>query len=132
MFCVTNADPNEIDELVKIRTWSASCYEFAHFTDEELADGIMTVHATINGWTRQQLIERIASERARRKDIKEVWSLWDYKPSKVDLARALWPTLERKIQRRLGDMEAPTPEIAEIVYEAYITVARQEHGASLS
>lgn len=118
---VTDADPKELDELVKIHTWSASCYEFAHFTDEELADGIMTVHSTINEWTREQLIERIASERARRKDIKEVWSLWNYKPSKVDLARALWPTLERKIQQRLMDTKAPTPEIAEVVFEAYIT-----------
>jgi hypothetical protein len=126
---VTDADPNEIDELVKIRTWSASCYEFTHFTDEELADGIMAIHATINGLTRKQLIKRIASERARRKDIKEVWSQWDYKPSKVDLARALWPTLERKIQQRLADARSPTPEIAEIVYEAYITAQQWRYSS---
>jgi hypothetical protein len=45
------ANPAEVEGLIRICTWSASCYEFAHFTDEELADGIMTVHTTIGGWT---------------------------------------------------------------------------------
>jgi hypothetical protein len=121
---VTNPKASEIDELVEIRTWSASCYEFAHFTNEELADGIMAVHTTINGLARDQLISRLAAERGRRKDIKAVWSQWEYTPSKVKLAHALWPTLERKIQQRLADANAPVPEIAEIVYEAYIIAQR--------
>jgi hypothetical protein len=121
---VTNANPSEIDELVAIRTWSESCYEFAHFNDEELADGIMEVHTTINELTRDQLIDRLKTERLRRKDIKEVWSLWDYKPSKVELAKALWPILERKIQQRQVDETAPTPEIAEVIWEAYIIAQR--------
>jgi len=37
---VTAADPAEVDALVRIRTWSESCHEFAHFTDDELADGV--------------------------------------------------------------------------------------------
>jgi hypothetical protein len=121
---VMNANPSEIAELVKIHTWSAPCYEFAHFTDEELADGIMAVHTTINGLTRDQLVEAIATERRRHKDIKEVWSLWVPKPSKVELARALWPTLERKIQQRLADDNAPVPEIAGVIWEAYIVAQR--------
>jgi hypothetical protein len=121
---VTNANPSELDELVAIRTWSESCYEFAHFSDDELADGIMEVHSTINGLTRDELIDRLKVERRRRKDIKEVWSLWDYKPSKVELAKALWPTLERKIQQRQVDETAPTPEVAGVIWEAYI-IAQQ-------
>jgi antitoxin component HigA of HigAB toxin-antitoxin module len=121
---VMNANPSAIDELVQIHTWSASCYEFAHFTDEELADGIMAIHTTINGLTREQLIEAIAAERGRQKDIKEVWSKWDYKPSKVRLARTLWPVLEGKMKQRLADPNAPVPEIAQVVYGAYI-IAQQ-------
>lgn len=117
---VTNPKPTEIDELVQIRTWSESCYEFAHFSDDELADGIMAIHTTINGLRRDQLTSRLALERGRGKDIRAVWSLWDYKPSKVDLAHMLWPKLEEKIRRRLADETAPTPEIAEVIYEAYI------------
>jgi hypothetical protein len=58
---VTAANPGELEELIQIRTWDESCYEFAHFTDEELADGIMAVHTTINGLTREQLVFRLRS-----------------------------------------------------------------------
>jgi len=121
---VTNAKTTEIEELVEIRTWSASCYEFAHFSDDELADGIMAVHTTINGLTREQLIDHLAIERRRRKDIKEVWSQWGYKPSKVKLAHALWPTLEGKIQQLLADPNAPVPEVVEVVNKAYLIAQR--------
>jgi hypothetical protein len=39
---VERPDPAELNHLVEIRTWDAPCYEFAHFTDQELADGIIT------------------------------------------------------------------------------------------
>jgi hypothetical protein len=45
---ITAANPAELDELVRIGTWSESCYAFAHYTDDELADGIMAVHTTID------------------------------------------------------------------------------------
>jgi hypothetical protein len=38
---VDRPDPAELDHLVEIRTWDAPCYEFAHFTDQDLADGII-------------------------------------------------------------------------------------------
>ena len=76
---VTGANPDDLDRLVKIHTWSQSCYEFAHFTDEELADAIMAVHMTINGWTKDQLVAALSDWRRRGKDIKRVWESgrWD-------------------------------------------------------
>lgn len=114
----------ELDHLVEIRTWRQSCYEFAHFTDEELADAISQVHSTLNGLTRDELMVSIAAERRRGKDIKEVWSQWRPKPSKVRLADVLWPVLERKIQHAMSDASAPVPEIAEVVQHAYMTAQR--------
>lgn len=128
---VTAANPSELDELVEIRTWSESCYEFAHFSDDELADGIIEIHTTINGLTREQLIEAIKTERARRKDIKEVWSQWDYKPSKEKLAQALWPALGAKIQHCKVDAEAPIPPIAEVIQDAYHIAQRWRYHAYL-
>jgi hypothetical protein len=32
---VENANPGEIDLLFEIQTWPESCYEYAHFTDDE-------------------------------------------------------------------------------------------------
>ena len=121
---VTRPNPTELDELVTIRTWSERCYEYAHFRDEELADGIMAVHTTINALTRGQLIEAIKTERDRGKDIKEVWSQWEHKPGKPELAHALWPTLAAKIERCRTDPDAPVPEIAEVIHDAYLGAQR--------
>ena len=57
---ITAANPAELDELVRIGTWSESCYAFAHYTDDELADGIMAVHTTIDGGTRDELVAALA------------------------------------------------------------------------
>lgn len=43
---VERPNPDEMDHLVEIRVWNAPCYEFAHFSDEELADGITAAHET--------------------------------------------------------------------------------------
>jgi hypothetical protein len=121
---VANANPSELEELVEIRTWSERCYEYAHFTDDELAEGITQVHTTINGLTRSQLIAAIATERARGKDIKEVWSQWAHKPGKPKLAEALWPTLRAKIDRCRVDTNAPVPPIVEVVQDVYHVAQR--------
>jgi antitoxin component HigA of HigAB toxin-antitoxin module len=110
---------SELDELVDIRTWGESCYEFEHFVDDELADGIMKVHTTINGLTRDELVHALGRERQRRKDIKEVWSQWERKPSKVELAHALWAVLEQKIDVCKVDGDAEVPTVAIVVNDAY-------------
>jgi hypothetical protein len=133
----TEANPDELDELVKIHIWSQSCYEFAHFADEELANGIMAVHTTINGWTRDQLVAALSDWRRRGKDIKRVWESgrwdgqqsaptgkWDYEVSKTELAKALWPVLKAKIERCRTDPTAPVPEIAEVIHDAYLIAQR--------
>jgi hypothetical protein len=67
------AADSELEELVDLRTWDASCYEFAHFDDGELADAIEMVHETRNDWSREELIEALRYWRDQNKDIKEVW-----------------------------------------------------------
>lgn len=134
---VTGANPAELDELLRIHTWSESCYEFAHFTDEELADRIMAVHTTVNGWTRDELVAALSYWRSQGKDIKRVWESgrwdeqqrrptgsWDYKASKTELAKVLWPVLEAKIERCRAAPAAPVPEIAEVVHDAYLVAQR--------
>jgi len=57
----------------EIRTWDAPCYEFAHFTDDELAGGIMAVHHTIDGWSRDELVAALRYWRDKGQEIKRVW-----------------------------------------------------------
>lgn len=76
---VERPNPDELDHLIDVRVWDAPCYEFAHFTDEELADGIITVHPTIGGWTRDELVTALGYWRTKDTDIKRVWTSgrWD-------------------------------------------------------
>ncbi|HJQ08046.1 MAG TPA: hypothetical protein VJ836_01035 [Candidatus Saccharimonadales bacterium] len=121
---VAAANQGELDELVEIRTWRDLCYEFAHFDDDEIAEAILALQPQANGQTAQQLKDSIADCRTRRKDIKEVWSRWDYKVSKVELGKALWPALERKIQRCKEEADAPVPPIVEVIQDAYFVAQR--------
>ncbi|SFI88962.1 hypothetical protein [Amycolatopsis sacchari] len=117
----------ELSLLVDIHRWSASCYEFAHFADEELADALMAIHKTVNGLSREDVIGALAGLRRLARngnhsvDIKNVWRDWSYKPSKVALANQLWPVLKNKIDRCREDEEASIPEIVRVVDKAYGT-----------
>jgi hypothetical protein len=79
----------------------------------------MAVHTTINGLTRDELITSLAYSRGRGIDIKEVWSLWEYKVSKVKLAEALWLTLEQKIEQVKASPTAPVPPLVQVMIDAY-------------
>lgn len=132
-----NADQEDLDNLLNITTWTQSCYEFAHFTDEELADGIMAVHNTINGWTREELVAALGYWRSQGSDIKRVWSSgrvneetkqmtgkWEFEVSKVKLAEALWPTMQQKIELCKKDPDAPIPEIVTVILDLHTTAQR--------
>ena len=41
---VTDAKKEELKELLEVRTWSQSCFEFEHFADDEIAGALRTVH----------------------------------------------------------------------------------------
>jgi hypothetical protein len=129
---VSSTNPAELHELVMIRTWSQSCYEFAHFTDDDLAGAIGNVHNDINGWTQDQLVEALAYWRDKKKDMKRVWESggwdqqtktvtgkWAYEVSKTKLGEALWPTLKARIERCRVDAEAPVPEVVRVVRDTY-------------
>lgn len=117
-------DDAELENLVEIRTWDESCYEFAHFGDDELAEAIMEVHSTREGLSREELVARLAATRGRRKDIKEVWSRWPYQVSKTELAEVLWPRLKVKIERVRSGVPEPVPQIAQVLEQTYLTAQR--------
>lgn len=83
-----------------------------------------TTTCAINGLTRDQLVAALATERARGKDIKGVWSQWAHKPGKPELAEALWPTLKAKIDRCRVDRGAPVPPIVDVVEVAHHVAQR--------
>lgn len=123
---VSNED---LETFVVVKQWAAKCFEFAHFDDLELADGLRRIHPTCGGLDRVALIARIASTRARGLDIKKVWDqTWAPQPSKIALADALWPTLKAKIDDARRSETKPMPHVAEVVHDAYLLAQQSTYG----
>jgi hypothetical protein len=124
-----DVDRAEIDHLVRIRTWRAPCFEFAHFTDAELAAALTAVHPTIGGLSPERLESAIARHRAAGGDVGRVFDKWRPAVSKPRLAEELWPVLRSKIEAAMTDDSVDAPEVAEVVAEAFQEAARRRHPA---
>ena len=88
----------QLEPLVEITTWTTreESFEFAHFSDRELARGIARIDTRRRRPSAAVLVERVGYLRANRKNLDV---LLPGAVSKVALADALWPVLRRKIAR---------------------------------
>ena len=84
--------------LVHIDTWrpSGESFEFAHFTDLQLANAIASIDQAASQPTLQARTTHIGQLRAQRSNLKK--ALWPG-ASKVDLAEALWPVMLGKVKQ---------------------------------
>ncbi len=92
----------ELDTLVEVTDWGPLPWEFANFTDTQLADAIATTVPVPQGLSRRDLIAAVKRERAvrgRSPNVERVCAAWPLKFRKVSLAEALWPCLQAKIVR---------------------------------
>jgi len=124
-------EPNrdDVDSLVSVKTWSESCFEFAHFTDDELAEALLKVHRQCGGLDKARLVAALREQRNNGSDIKNVWKNWQpRKPSKKALARELWPVLRSKLDAAATDPTADLPPIAEALISAFREAVQRPHG----
>jgi hypothetical protein len=118
----------DIDTLVSIRTWTASCFEFEHFTDLELADALLAQHPNCGGLDRERLASAIVLHRSNGQDIRRVWTNWTPAVAKKDLAHLLWPTLKAKLDRAASSEHEPVPSVAQALIDAYHEAAQRPRG----
>jgi len=129
---------DDVDSLVTVKTWTECCFEFAHFTDCELAVTLLDIHPDCGGLDRAMLEAALAAHRRAEQDIKAVWKNWRPGVKKPDLARRLWPVLKAKLDKAMADSTRTVPEVATALVDAYHEAARRPagqfvlHGASLS
>jgi hypothetical protein len=109
----------EVDSLVEITTWEERCFEFAHFTNSELADALLAVHRDCGGLSRPRLIDALQHQREHRNDIKNVWKKWRPEVSKTSLAKALWPDLKSKIDDAVDDDPSFRPPVVDALVKAF-------------
>ncbi len=105
--------------MVEIRTWGKYPFEFAHFRDDQLADALQSVAGAPYPGGKTALVAAINRERGTTSpNIDDVNWPGRGKLSKPDLADAMWPILERRIQRALSRGHKGPP-IMQAAYRAY-------------
>jgi len=121
--------PGDLDTLVEVHRWPARCFEYAHFSPEELAMAMRTIHHDCGGLDQSTLAARITAVRERGDDIKKVWdATWTPKPTKPELAEALWPALRAKLDVAMRSDSGEIPPVAEVVARAYRLAQQSNYG----
>ena len=82
-----------------IGTWGKPPFEFAHFTDRELADAMLGIAKAPHPQGRDRLVQNLHMQRTRdpEPNVENVWKRGRWPVSGLDrtyLAEALWPILE--------------------------------------
>jgi hypothetical protein len=119
----------QLEDLVEIKSWhNEHCFEFANFTDQELADAL--------GVPVTEIEQLRSGGKFNKKEIKNLWdklrkahySLSSLDPpTKPELAERLWPVLEAKINtaRQMGTAQSiPAFRIAEQAWELAASTRR--------
>jgi hypothetical protein len=107
----------QIRPLVTVATWTrtGTSFEFAHFTDREIASASARLDKRSRKPTFNDRVELVSKLRAQRGNLdKMLGSI-----SKVALADELWPVLERKIEVALARGTERRIPIVRVVHQAY-------------
>lgn len=118
---------SDIEYLVKVLTWGPDGpFEFAHFSDAELARGLKKVSGKTSPGV-QELKKTVAKHRAGDRNVGKIWKNWKPKPTKPALADALWPVLERKLPdgKKANDVPIGAAVIEAVRLAQEVSVVRE-------
>lgn len=105
----------QLRSLVDVVTWGTVPWEFANFTNTELAKAIMSCTAVPTGVTQRNLINALEAERTlwkrnpnirRSPNVEQICLSWPFNAQfrKKQLAEELWPVLEEKVRRDIANI----------------------------
>lgn len=118
----------ELEHLLTVHVWQGGCFEFSHFADDELSEAIVRVMGDDLEVGQIDLVDALRRCRENRWDIKRVWSQWATRPNKLELAKCLWPFLEKRIkQASAGEIDS-WPEIATVAAQAAFIAVGHSRG----
>ena len=116
--------------IVEIRTWGKLPFEFAHFTDRELANTMISIAKVPYPHGPTRLVNGLHMQRTRSAapDVGQVF--WPNSGlTKPILADALWPVLENKINDAIQH-DRPGPQVMQACIRAY-EMASVSQGVSI-
>ena len=103
----TDAMRNDLALILHIRRWPEE-FEFANWSDHELAIALQSISQYAENLPLDDLTCRITKHRNSGNTLSSVWTNWRPRtPSKVKLAKALWPSLEDRIRTSPTAEEIP-------------------------
>jgi hypothetical protein len=107
----------QIRPFVTVATWTrtGTSFEYAHFTDREIATAAAALDRRPRQPTLEKRIQLVAKLRAQRGNLDEMLG----PISKVALAEKIWPVLEAKIERALERGTERRIPIVRAVHRAY-------------
>ena len=107
---------DQLDTLVKATTWNrkGESFEFAHFTDLQLARAIAALPGHRTPPDVQRLRQLVSATRRRRGNLKDLFP----RASKLELAERLWPVLEHRVTRVLQTKEPHRVPIVRVLDDA--------------
>lgn len=122
---------------MEILTWGKWPFEFAHFTDRQIADGLLVLAGVPYPSGRTDLVARVATVRASGKpNIDNIWPTSGIPNLKISLADTMWPVLERRIETAIARQTKGPPvmrtalrayELAMLSYGRNMSVRRHRH-----
>jgi len=109
-------DHQELEKLVEIFSWGQLPMEFANFTDREMASAINRLRGT---GTRVSPSDLAAARKSRQPGaaLKRILK-GPPKVEKTELANALWPYLDRRVQRAIDRNQLAQVPMAVLVLRA--------------
>jgi hypothetical protein len=111
-------DRDDLASLVEIRNWGADPFEFAHFTDDELAQAALAQSKADPQLATQALAAAFGQIRATTRKIAEIGKTLGDTLDKVELADGLWPVLKAKIEACAATGNYDSVPIAAAVWRA--------------
>jgi hypothetical protein len=107
----------QVETLVDVITWNGrgESFEFAHFTDRQLAVAIDGVDQAHKPPTTKERIKWVASVRASGGNLDVLLG----SVSKIELAEELWPLLEGKLRRAIRRKTVARIPVARVLFQAH-------------
>ncbi|HVF05269.1 MAG TPA: hypothetical protein VNA20_10540 [Frankiaceae bacterium] len=124
----TDTMRDNIDHLIDLRTWGEHSFEFAHFTDLQLARALRRL-AGRAAPPLAELRAALADYRDRHRNLDKLWADWPARITKPDLAATLWPILRRRATSR---SRQPLPPIVDVVAQAVALAHQLRHASGMA
>jgi hypothetical protein len=120
----------QLRSLVDVVTWGTVPWEFANFTNTELAKAIMRCTTVPQGVTQRDLVRALEAERTikqtnpnirRSPNVEAICWSWpaSAKFDKLELAEDLWPVLREKVRRDIGSGKRLRVPAARVAVKAF-------------